>query len=634
MGLRLKFNLVLLVVFVAGLGVTGYVSYELLHQNARDEVLRNAGVMMEASLSMRNYTVSQVRPNLAVDPDKFLPQSVPAFGATEIMSLLQHSTLDHQLNPAFLENASPRSIERKVEAFRPEVVHFICHGMIDAQTNAGKLILQPDPPGTNKHFGGDQITQWLRASSPQIVVLSACDSGVASGAALGPQIISPLAAELVANGIPIVVGMSGRVSDQACRLFTRRFAQALFSGETLVAAAAKGRRAAFAQGAAAPDYPDWAFPTIYLSAKVDSQYAPACKNAGPDIKERLRLYSLPDPKKTPVFCGRQDFFESYRELLDSTSMNNVVAASVADNAKGYGRTRLLQQLTLQAIVDGNVPCPILTNGTTWKAPKNEFQVARLINQATKIARQSLDLPTGEDTPLELLETYKNGYLPLHDLPQPLAKDIRRTTVRKQGDAPVVMPSTICVAIALQFADLMKSAREKHPDLIKPTSRAILLLDDADEYLNLLLNIADEKTLGTSGFGGPERVPIVMAFSGSTTARDVVAPNSPRVGWNIMELLPFCRAANRREDMLAYARVLMNPFDKTILTGISDKAWFMDYGADAASVSECETLYSNVLTGKPADLSSIPFYLLAKLASVKKFALPATDEEALKALGKL
>ena len=64
MGLRLKFNLVLLVVFVIGLGVTGYVSYDLLHRNARDEVLRNAGVMMEAALSMRSYTVGQVRPLL------------------------------------------------------------------------------------------------------------------------------------------------------------------------------------------------------------------------------------------------------------------------------------------------------------------------------------------------------------------------------------------------------------------------------------------------------------------------------------------------------------------------------------------------------------------------------------------
>src|SRR3989442_588426 len=85
MGLRLKFNLVMLVVFIVGLVGTGYLSYELLHRNARDEVLRNAGVMMEAALSMRGYTVGKVRPLLPHDPDKFLPESVPAFAATEIM---------------------------------------------------------------------------------------------------------------------------------------------------------------------------------------------------------------------------------------------------------------------------------------------------------------------------------------------------------------------------------------------------------------------------------------------------------------------------------------------------------------------------------------------------------------------
>ena len=109
MGLRLKFNLVLLVVFVLGLGVTGYLSYELLHRNARDEVLRNAGVMMEAALSMRGYTVGQVRPHLVYDPDKFLPQSVPAFGATEIMSLLRKKYPDYAYKEAALNPTNPRN---------------------------------------------------------------------------------------------------------------------------------------------------------------------------------------------------------------------------------------------------------------------------------------------------------------------------------------------------------------------------------------------------------------------------------------------------------------------------------------------------------------------------------------------
>ena len=43
MGLRLKFNLVLIVVFVAGLGVTGARLARAAARNAREEVLRNAG---------------------------------------------------------------------------------------------------------------------------------------------------------------------------------------------------------------------------------------------------------------------------------------------------------------------------------------------------------------------------------------------------------------------------------------------------------------------------------------------------------------------------------------------------------------------------------------------------------------
>jgi protein-histidine pros-kinase len=109
MGLRLKFNLVMLVVFIVGLGVTGYLSYELLHRNARDEVLRNAGVMMEASLSMRSYTVGKVRPLLPYDPDKFLPESVPAFAATEIMGLLRKKYPDYSYKEAALNPTNPRN---------------------------------------------------------------------------------------------------------------------------------------------------------------------------------------------------------------------------------------------------------------------------------------------------------------------------------------------------------------------------------------------------------------------------------------------------------------------------------------------------------------------------------------------
>jgi HAMP domain-containing protein len=148
MGLRLKFNLVLLAVFVTGLGVTGYVSYELLHRNAREEVLRNAGVMMEAALSMRSYTVGQVRPNLAVDPDKFLPQSVPAFGATEIMTLLRKKYPDYAYKEAAPNPTNPRNraVEWEndiVNTFRNDPSQAEISGMRDTPTGRSLYLARP-----------------------------------------------------------------------------------------------------------------------------------------------------------------------------------------------------------------------------------------------------------------------------------------------------------------------------------------------------------------------------------------------------------------------------------------------------------------------------------------------------------
>jgi protein-histidine pros-kinase len=114
MGLRLKFNIVLVIVFLLGLTVTGYITYDLLQRNARDEVLRSAGVMMEAALSMRSYTVSQITPHLSYKlTEEFLPQSVPAYAATEIMNSLRRKYPDYWYKEATLNPTNPR--DRAVE---------------------------------------------------------------------------------------------------------------------------------------------------------------------------------------------------------------------------------------------------------------------------------------------------------------------------------------------------------------------------------------------------------------------------------------------------------------------------------------------------------------------------------------
>ena len=75
MKLIIKFNLVFVGVFILGMLVTGGVSYKLLQDGAKDEVLQNARVMMESALAQRKYTNTEVKPLLATQMRyTFMPQ--------------------------------------------------------------------------------------------------------------------------------------------------------------------------------------------------------------------------------------------------------------------------------------------------------------------------------------------------------------------------------------------------------------------------------------------------------------------------------------------------------------------------------------------------------------------------------
>ncbi|HEX2830714.1 MAG TPA: DUF3365 domain-containing protein [Burkholderiales bacterium] len=110
MGLRLKFNIVLVLVFFLGFVVAGWISYELLQRNARGEIVRNARVMMEAALAIRGFTSKEVRPQLEpLMATTFLPQSVPAYAATETMGALRKNYPDYGYKEATLNPTNPRN---------------------------------------------------------------------------------------------------------------------------------------------------------------------------------------------------------------------------------------------------------------------------------------------------------------------------------------------------------------------------------------------------------------------------------------------------------------------------------------------------------------------------------------------
>lgn len=149
MGLRLKFNLILFLVFLLGFGVTGWVSHELLQRNARDEIVRNAGLMMEAALAIRGYTVTQIRPHLEMQLMRvFLPQSVPAYAATETINELRKTHPDYSYKEATLNPTNPRNRATDWEAdliqtFRNDSAQKELMGERDTPTGRSLYIARP-----------------------------------------------------------------------------------------------------------------------------------------------------------------------------------------------------------------------------------------------------------------------------------------------------------------------------------------------------------------------------------------------------------------------------------------------------------------------------------------------------------
>ena len=87
MSLLVKFNVILILCFGIALVPAHLITEDLLQTNARTQVVQHARLMMQTALATRGYTNKQIKPLLESRlAEEFLPQSVPAYSATEIFN--------------------------------------------------------------------------------------------------------------------------------------------------------------------------------------------------------------------------------------------------------------------------------------------------------------------------------------------------------------------------------------------------------------------------------------------------------------------------------------------------------------------------------------------------------------------
>ncbi|MEK7758686.1 MAG: DUF3365 domain-containing protein [Pseudomonadota bacterium] len=149
MSLTAKLNLVLFAVFSLGLAVTGFLSYTILQSNARNEVVERAGLMMESALAVRGYTIDEIRPLLADKMRKeFLPQTVPAYAATQSFNKMREKHPDYAYKEATLNPTNPQNRpvaweEDIIKEFRKHADHGEIIGIRPTPTGDSLYLARP-----------------------------------------------------------------------------------------------------------------------------------------------------------------------------------------------------------------------------------------------------------------------------------------------------------------------------------------------------------------------------------------------------------------------------------------------------------------------------------------------------------
>jgi HAMP domain-containing protein len=119
-----KFNIFLLAVFLGAVVLSGVAFSAILNHNAERQVADKASLLLQTMLSVRQYTLSQINPQLSprleTEP-AFLPQTVPGYSAREVMEDLRKKP---EYTDFFYKEATlnPTNLRDKADGFESEIV--------------------------------------------------------------------------------------------------------------------------------------------------------------------------------------------------------------------------------------------------------------------------------------------------------------------------------------------------------------------------------------------------------------------------------------------------------------------------------------------------------------------------------
>ena len=424
-----------------------------------------------------------------------------------------------------LARATPKRIQDTIDELKPSVVHFICHG---GGKGSGYLELISDENAKSFDRLTAQQLVGLTGGIPKALVMNACESGK-------PSLDSAaLALSMALRGTPVVVGMAGRVADRACRLFTRRFYEALVTGDAIDAATAAARKEGMLFGANPATTVDWAMPTVFLRDRVRVRFDPA---ATATLKKRVTVAApirrLTDPG---LVCGRGECLDAHRNLLDGRKSDRprVLVLKVTERAASiqnprYGKTRILEEIAARAALRGHVPCVVTfpSSSDVIRAPKTPWELAKEIVKAVQTARSRFGFKEDVEHELFRLQRATANPAEIDQLSAPVRTQLQFHPLNP-GDSE---PPAEVIAAAL-MADLESLAAEARSALDPlPDLKVLVLVDDVHACAlggrTLVQLWLTEYGLGrvchtdAEWAAGRGPVPVVLTYSAVTAVKDQI-----------------------------------------------------------------------------------------------------------------
>lgn len=520
------------------------------------------------------------------------------------MGLLRAFESEGHCVPSAIQEASIDKLADACTRFHPDLVHLVAHGALREQ---GRRVLVLGKPGADADAGA--LVQALTAGGrPLAVALSACQSGAPGGL----ESAVPLAAALMTKAkIPIVSAMTGEVSEQACRLYTRRFVAAIHDGESIVEASAKGRRAALQNAENSADYIDWALPALFLASSVPPDFRPVDPRAGRELMRIARGLKLPSKS---MFIGSQEILRmADDELIHPDPDKGIGFVAITNqNISKLGGTRLLREIGFRLLRRGHLPL-LLAPYSETTAPKSLREVVcDILDKLLGALVQLKHAPF----PLTVLAADREFTPPSAGVTTVELQDAIVDFKNRDGD---LEPGRVRWRLADDLAALGRAAAAVGEPFGEHTR--VVVLGDEFQYwvrgLDGILEIIKDKVdsgLGQAGYPVPLIVTASLGVAGGSKLKLFTDDNSAMMAVPPLAALPL------PEAILGFEWVLLHP-----LLGDPEPAKRVVYTrARKANAEKLEKDFDQ-LHGIPTAVAKELYFLAETLANHDQFDISNDDE---------